>query len=51
MPIAGVLGDNHIFDQINPGEHGSTYGGNPLAARTVMASLDVIVEEKLVENS
>jgi ornithine--oxo-acid transaminase len=43
MPISGVLGSDEVMLQVRPGEHGSTYGGNPLAARTVMASLDVII--------
>lgn len=44
MPISGVLGNNEVFDQIKPGEHGSTFGGNPLAAKTVIAALDVIID-------
>jgi ornithine--oxo-acid transaminase len=51
MPISAVLGDNEIMDQIKPGEHGSTFGGSPLAARTALAALNVMFEEKLVENS
>jgi ornithine--oxo-acid transaminase len=51
MPIAAVLGNNEVMDQIHPGEHGSTFGGNPLAARTAIASIDVIIDEKLSENS
>jgi ornithine--oxo-acid transaminase len=39
------------MDNIRPGEHGSTFGGNPLGATTAMAALDVILEEKLSENS
>jgi ornithine--oxo-acid transaminase len=51
MPISAVLGNNEVMDQIKPGEHGSTFGGNPLAARTALAALNVMFEEKLVENS
>ena len=51
MPISAVLANNEIMDQIKPGEHGSTFGGNPLAARTALAALNVIFEEKLIENS
>jgi ornithine--oxo-acid transaminase len=47
MPISAVLGNNEVMEQINPGEHGSTFGGNALAARTCMAAIDVVVEEKL----
>lgn len=50
-PISATLCDDHIMTLIKPGEHGSTYGGNPLAAQTAITSLDVIVEEKLCENS
>lgn len=39
------------MNQIQPGEHGSTFGGNPLAARTAMAAIDVVIEEKLCENA
>lgn len=51
MPVSAVLGNNEVMDQISPGEHGSTFGGNPLGARTVMAAIDVVIEEKLCENS
>lgn len=50
-PVSCVLADNEIMLTIKPGEHGSTYGGNPLAARIAMAALDVIVGEKLAENA
>jgi ornithine--oxo-acid transaminase len=39
------------MNQIQPGEHGSTFGGNPLASRTAMAAIDVIIEEKLSQNA
>lgn len=51
MPVSVVLCDNHIMDNIKPGEHGSTYGGNPLACAVSMTALDVLVDEKLSENS
>ena len=51
MPISAVLANNNIMDHIQPGEHGSTFGGNPLAARTASVAIDVIFEEKLSENS
>ena len=50
-PVSCVLADDEIMLTIKPGEHGSTYGGNPIAARVAMAALDVILDEKLVENS
>jgi ornithine--oxo-acid transaminase len=50
-PVSCVLADDEIMLTIKPGEHGSTYGGNPIAARVAMAALDVIIEENLVENS
>jgi ornithine--oxo-acid transaminase len=50
-PVSCVLADDEIMLTIKPGEHGSTYGGNPVAAKVAMAALDVIADEKLVENS
>jgi len=50
-PVSCVLADDEIMLTIKPGEHGSTYGGNPLAGKVAMAALDVILDEKLVENS
>jgi ornithine--oxo-acid transaminase len=50
-PVSCVLADDEIMLTIKPGEHGSTYGGNPIAARVAMAALDVISDENLVENS
>jgi ornithine--oxo-acid transaminase len=46
-PVSAVLADDHIMLNIKPGQHGSTYGGNPLAARIAIAALEVLVEEKL----
>jgi ornithine--oxo-acid transaminase len=51
FPISAVLADDEIMLVIKPGEHGSTFGGNPLAAKVAMAALDVIKEEKLAENA
>ncbi len=51
IPVAAVLADNIIMLQIKPGEHGSTYGGNPLACAVAMKALEVIKDEKMVENS
>ena len=51
FPVSCVLADDDIMLTIKPGEHGSTYGGNPIAGKVAMAALDVIKEEGLVENS
>src|SRR3989339_1193 len=51
MPISAVLADNEIMLVIKPGEHGSTFGGNPLACKVAVAALEVLKEEKLSENA
>jgi len=51
LPVSAVLADDDIMLCIRPGQHGSTYGGNPLAARVAISALQVIQEEKLAENS
>ena len=50
-PVSAVLTTNEIMDVIKPGQHGSTFGGNPLACAVAIASLDVVKEEKLAENA
>ncbi len=50
-PVSAVLADDEVMLVIKPGQHGSTFGGNPVAARVAMAALDVIREEKLAERS
>lgn len=50
-PVSAVLADDEIMLTIKPGEHGSTYGGNPLAAKVAMAALDVLKEEHLAERA
>ncbi len=50
-PVSAVVADKAVMGLFKPGEHGSTFGGNPLAAAISRAALEVIVEEKLVENS
>ncbi|CAO3614459.1 unnamed protein product [Mucor fragilis] len=50
-PVSAVLADRDIMLCIKPGEHGSTYGGNPLGCAAAIAALDVIKDEKLVENA
>ncbi|KAN0039419.1 hypothetical protein ACTA71_001613 [Dictyostelium dimigraforme] len=51
LPISAVLGSKDIMLTIKPGEHGSTYGGSPLASAVAMAALDVLREENLAENA
>lgn len=51
MPISAVLADDEIMLVIKPGEHGSTFGGNPLACKVAVAALEVLKEEKLDENA
>lgn len=50
-PVAAVLADDFIMLTIKPGEHGSTYGGNPLGCKVAMAALDVLVKENLADNA
>jgi ornithine--oxo-acid transaminase len=51
MPVSAVLADDEIMLTIKPGQHGSTYGGNPLACSVAMASLQVLVDEDMAGNS
>jgi ornithine--oxo-acid transaminase len=51
MPVSAVLADNEIMLTLKPGEHGSTYGGNPLASKIAIAALKILQEEKMVENA
>lgn len=51
MPVSAVLSSHEIMLTIKPGEHGSTYGGNPLACMVAIESLQVILDEKLTENA
>ncbi len=50
-PVSAVLADDAVMDVIKPGQHGSTYGGNPLGAKVAMAALEVVREERLAENA
>lgn len=50
-PVSAVLANNPIMNVIKPGQHGSTFGGNPVAAAVAIAALEVIKEEKLAENA
>ena len=51
LPVSAVLADDEIMLTIHPGEHGSTYGGNPLACKVAIASLSVLKDEKMAENA
>lgn len=51
FPVSAVLADDEVMLTIGPGEHGSTYGGNPLACKVAMAALEVLKEERLDENA
>ncbi len=51
LPVSAVLCDNEIMMTIKPGEHGSTYGGNPLACKVAMTALQVLKDEKMAENA
>ncbi len=51
MPVSAVLADDEIMMCIKPGEHGSTFGGNPLACKVAIAALEVVKEEKLAERA
>jgi len=51
LPVSAVLCDDAIMMNIKPGEHGSTYGGNPLACAVAIAALKVLKEEKMAENA
>tara|TARA_R110002050_G_scaffold53783_2_gene122134 strand:- start:1172 stop:2395 length:1224 start_codon:yes stop_codon:yes gene_type:complete len=51
FPVSCVLADDEVMMTIRPGEHGSTYGGNPIAGKVAMAAMNVIVDEKLAENA
>lgn len=51
LPVSAVLADDEIMLNIHPGEHGSTYGGNPLACKVAMTALQVLKDEKMAENA
>ena len=50
-PVSAVLADNKVMDVIKPGQHGSTFGGNPIAAKVAIAALEVVKDEKLAQNA
>ena len=51
FPVSAVLADDEIMLCIQPGEHGSTFGGNPLACKVAQAALEVVIDENLAENA
>ncbi len=51
FPVSAVLANDDIMLCIKPGEHGSTFGGNPIAGKVAIAALEVVKEEKLAENA
>jgi ornithine--oxo-acid transaminase len=51
LPVSAVLCNNEIMMTIKPGEHGSTYGGNPLACKVAIAALQILKDEQLTENA
>ena len=51
LPVSAVLADDKIMLTIKPGEHGSTYGGNPLASKVAITALQVLKDEKMAENA
>ncbi|MBM3453306.1 MAG: aminotransferase class III-fold pyridoxal phosphate-dependent enzyme, partial [Bacteroidetes bacterium] len=50
-PISAVLADNVVMNVIKPGQHGSTFGGNPIAARVAIEALGVVIDERLMINA
>ncbi|MEQ9309937.1 MAG: ornithine--oxo-acid transaminase [Balneolaceae bacterium] len=50
-PVSAVLANNSIMDVIKPGQHGSTYGGNPIACKVAMSALEVVKDERLAQNA
>nr|WP_317194438.1 ornithine--oxo-acid transaminase [Aureivirga sp. CE67] len=50
-PVSAVLANDNVMNVIKPGQHGSTFGGNPVAARVAIAALEVVKNEKLAENA
>ena len=51
FPVSAVLADNSIMEVIQPGQHGSTFGGNPLGAKVAMTALEVVRDERLAQNA
>lgn len=51
LPVSAILADNAVMEVFQPGDHGSTFGGNPLACAVARAALEVVSDEKLAENA
>mgnify|MGYP003305167181 FL=1 len=51
MPISAFLSSKDVMQHFNPGSHGSTFGGNPLASKVAAKAIDLLFEDKLIENS
>lgn len=51
LPVSAVLADSDVMDLIKPGQHGSTFGGNPLGAKVAMTALEVVRDEELAQNA
>jgi len=51
LPVSAFLSSKEVMDHFNPGSHGSTFGGNPLAAKVASKALDLLIDDNLVENS
>lgn len=51
MPVSAALCNDHIMGCIKPGDHGSTYGGNPLAMKVSKRAVEVLIEEGMIENA
>jgi ornithine--oxo-acid transaminase len=51
MPVSAVLADDPVMLTIQPGDHGSTFGGNPLACRVAIEALKVLYEDHMIENA
>jgi len=50
-PVSAVLSNKEVLGVLNPGEHGSTFGGNPLACAVARAALRVLIEDHMIENA
>ena len=50
-PVSAVVGTREVLSVFKPGDHGSTFGGNPLGSAVAHAALDVLIDEKMIENS
>lgn len=51
MPVSCVLASDEVMLTIKPGQHGSTFGGNPLACKVAITAMDVVQDERLAENA